>query len=100
VAFFEAGVNLLNKRHDDTEAMEEIVFKDVYPMFGLSDVRNSSTERNTIPKGLSTELKLAKELLRRSMCKKLPVVEEVMFKTKNSCKINRGLASGDERRRH
>jgi hypothetical protein len=98
--FFEAGVNLLNKRrHDDKEAMEEIVFKDVYPMFGLSDVRNSSTERNTaIQQDIQQNLKLAKELLQKIYVhKKLPVVEEVMFKTEEQLqKINRGLASGDE----
>ena len=98
--FFEAGVKLLNKRrHDDTETMEEIVFKDVYPMFGLSDVRNSSTERNTaIQKDFQQNLKLAKELLQKIYAqKKLPIVEEVMFKTDEQLqKINRGLASGDE----
>jgi hypothetical protein len=98
--FFEAGVNLLNKRrNDDTETMEEIVFKDVYPMFGLSDVRNSSTERNTaIQKDFQQNLKLAKELLQKIYAqKKLPIVEEVMFKTEEQLqKINRGLASGDE----
>jgi hypothetical protein len=63
-------VNLLNKRrHDETEAMEEIVFKDVYPMFGLSDVRNSSTERNTaIQKDFQQNLKLAKDLAAEDLC--------------------------------
>jgi len=98
--FFEAGVNLMNKRRsDEKESMEEIVFKDVYPLFGLADVRNSSTERNTaIQKDFQQNLKLAKELLQKIYAeKKLPIVEEVMFKTEEQLqKINRGLASGDE----
>jgi len=37
--FFEAGLNLLNKRRVDSKAtMEEIVFKDVFPLYGMSDV--------------------------------------------------------------
>ena len=60
--FFQAGMNLLNRRRADAKAaMEEIVFKDVYPMYGMSDVRNSSLERNTaIQNDLQQNLKLAK----------------------------------------
>lgn len=98
--FFEAGVNLMNKRRrDEKAALEEIVFKDVYPLFGLSDVRNSSTERNTaIQKDFQQNLKLAKDLLQKIYAhKQLPIVEEVIFKTEEQLKkINRGLASGDE----
>ncbi len=98
--FFEAGVNLMNKRRNDEKAaMEEIVFKDVYPLFGLSDVRNSSLERNSaIQKDFQQNLKLAKDLLQKIYEQKsLPIVEEVMFKTEEQLqKINRGLASGDE----
>lgn len=98
--FFEAGVNLMNRRRrDEKAAMEEIVFKNVYPLFGLSDVRNSSIERNTaIQKDFQQNLKLAKDLLQKIYAqKKLPIVEEVIFKTEEQLqKINRGLASGDE----
>lgn len=98
--FFEAGVNLMNKRRtDDKAALEEIVFKDVFPLYGLADVRNSSTERNNaIQKDLQQNLKLVKNLLLRIHSqKKLPIVEEVIFKTEEQLhKINRGLASGDE----
>ncbi len=98
--FFEAGVNLMNKRRaDEKAALEEIVFKDVFPLFGLADVRNSSIERNTaIQKDLQQNLKLVKDLLHKILAqKKLPIVEEVIFKTEEQLqKINRGLASGDE----
>ena len=98
--FFEAGMNLLNKRRVDAKAlMEEIVFKDVYPLYGLADVRNSSVERNlAIQKDLQENLDLAKALLREIYAAtKFPLVEEVIFKTEDQLKkINRGLASGDE----
>ncbi|MEO8472290.1 MAG: GAF domain-containing protein [Chryseolinea sp.] len=98
--FFEAGVNLMNRRRvDEKAALEEIVFKDVYPLFGLADVRNSSLERNAaIQKDLQQNLKLVKDLLQRiNSQKNLPIVEEVIFKTDEQLrKINAGLASGDE----
>jgi hypothetical protein len=98
--FFEAGMNLLNKRRVDPKAsLEEISFKDVYPMFGMMDVRNSSIERNlAIQNDLQQNLKLAKELLQKIYSAKgFPIIEEVIFKTDDQLKkINRGLASGDE----
>ncbi len=46
--FLEAGVTLMNKRRKgERSSLEEITFKDVYPLYGMSDVRNSSIERNT-----------------------------------------------------
>ena len=98
--FFEAGTNLLNKRKANPRAsMEEIVFKDVYPLYGMSDVRNSSVERNkAIQNDLQENLELAKDLLKKIYAdKRFPLVEEVMYKTDEQLKkISRGLASGDE----
>lgn len=98
--FFEAGVTLMNKRRKGEKAfMEEIVFKDVSPLYGMSDVRNSSIERNmAIQSDLQQNLSLAKELLRNiNTRRKLPVVSEVIYKTEEQfAKISRGLASGDE----
>lgn len=98
--FLEAGMNLMNRRRlDEKAALEEIVFKDVYPLFGLSDVRNSSSERNlAIQQDLLHNLRLAKDLLSKILSlKKLPVVEEVISKGDEQVrKLTRGLASGDE----
>ena len=98
--FFQAGMNLLNRRRADAKAsMEEIVFKDVYPMYGMSDVRNSSLERNTaIQNDLQENLKLAKGLLQKIYsARKFPLIEEVIFKMdEQSKKIKGGLSSGDE----
>lgn len=98
--FFEAGVNLMNKRRRGERAsMEEIVFKDVYPLFGMADVRNSSIERNkAIQDDLEENLNLVKDLLLHiNEAKKLPLLEEIIFKTeKLRLQISRGLASGDE----
>jgi GAF domain-containing protein len=99
--FFEAGSNLLTKRRrgEKNAVLEEISFKDVYPLFGLADVRNSSLERTSaIQQDLQQNLKLAKDLLQKiNVQKKLPLIDEVMFKTTQQLeKISGGLASGDE----
>lgn len=98
--FFEAGMNLLNQRRSNPRAsMEEIVFKDVYPLYGMADVRNSSIERNlAIQKDLQENLELGKELLKKIYAdQRFPLVEEVMYKIDEQLKkISRGLASGDE----
>jgi hypothetical protein len=98
--FLEAGNNLLVKRRRGEKAsMEEISFKDVYPLFGLSDVRNSSIERTTaIQRDLQQNLKMAKDLLQKIYNnKKLPLVEEVKYKTDSLMeKLSKGMASGDE----
>lgn len=99
--FFEAGLSLLNKRRKGTKnsAMDEIVFKEVFPLYGMADIRNSSIERTiAIQRDLQQNLKLAKELLQRiNLAKHLPLLDEVIFKVDEQLKqINRGLASGDE----
>lgn len=98
--FFEAGVNLMNKRRKGEDAaFEEIVFKDVYPLYGMADVRNSSVERNAaIRKDLQQNLQLVKDLLMLiNEQRALPLLDEVIFKTEGQLKrLKRGLASGDE----
>lgn len=98
--FFEAGNNLLAKRRAGEKAvLEDIFFKDVYPLFGLADVRNSSIERTAaIQYDLQQNLRLAKDLLLKiNLSKKLPLLEEVIYKTDQQLeKIEYGLASGDE----
>jgi hypothetical protein len=98
--FFEAGTNLLNKRRMGEKAqLEDIIFKDVFPLFGLADVRNSSLERNAaIQHDLQENLGLVKALLRQLHdLKKLPLLDEIMYKTEKQLdKLSGGLASGDE----
>lgn len=98
--FFEAGKNVLDKRRKGEAAVfEDIIFKDVFPLFGLADVRNSSLERTAaIRHDLTQNLELAKELLQKIQQRmKLPLVDETLFKADAQLeKLELGLASGDE----
>lgn len=98
--FFEAGLRLMNSRRSNPDAkFEDIVFRDVYPFFGMVDIRNSSRERNgAIQEDLQENLRMAKVLLERFLAKvKLPLIEELIFRADMHIALaNRNLSSGDE----
>jgi len=84
---------------DESPQLDNIVFKDVMPLFGQLDIRGSSTARNTaIKHDLSTQLTLAIDVLNEA-CKheKLPIYDELMFRIKEYLNdVNDGLKAGDE----
>ena len=98
--FLEAGKKVLEKRaRGESAVFEDIVFKDVYPLFGMADVRNSSLERTlAIQEDLSHNIEMVNDLLRKiQRDRKLPILDETLFKTDALLqKIKSGLASGDE----
>lgn len=98
--FFQAGVNLMNKRRVGEKAsFEEIVFKNVFPLYGMSDVRNSSVERNrAMQKDLHQNLDLVRDLfLKINEKRQLPLLDEVDFKADELLKkLQHGLSNGEE----
>lgn len=98
--FREAALNLIEKVENGRfPEMEPIVFQDVYPLYGVSDVRGSSTERsNAIQEDLIEHLHLAESVL-KSACKyrELPILDELkFFISKNLRKLKHGMLSEDE----
>lgn len=63
----------------------EIVFKDVYPLYGQIDIKDSSRERNlSIQRDLMIQLSEVNEILGAAVKKfGLPVYEELMFRVDN-----------------
>lgn len=98
--FLEEGFNILNRRNKkDRSPLRSIVFNEVYPIYGLSDIRNSSIERNiAIQEDLRTNLKEAKKLVSTLLeYKKMPVLGEIHYRAELELqKINNVLDSGDE----
>jgi len=98
--FLNAAYNVIEQEERGLEATpEDIVFKDVYPLYGASDIRGSSTVRNdAIKKDLKKQLKLAKDAIKALFKRRnFPFLEELEFQvSKLSSKINKGLLSGDE----
>ena len=99
--FIEAAENYQLQLAEKVEKpkLEQIVFNDVYPLFGQSDIKGSSIARNTaIKEDLTTQLKLAVAILNEAcLVEKLPIYDELIFRIKEySTNVSQGLRAGDE----
>lgn len=98
--FYEAAEKYHAENQTNENAkLDEIVFNDVYPLFGQSDIKGSSDARNlAIKEDLTTQLSLAITVL-EDACKteKLPIYNELMFRVSSYLKdVKQGLNAGDE----
>ena len=98
--FRQAVLDTIERRPDGAvPEIESIVFRDVYPLYGASDIRGSSTQRNvTIQADLSAHLGLAREVVQRAReAKRLPILDELDYRIdKQIAHIQTDLHSGDE----
>ncbi len=98
--FREAAKNYIQRMGEGEKARaEEIVFENVYPLYGLSDIRGSSTERNrAIQADLAEQLMLAHAvLLEVQQHRPMPVIDEMCFRLgQYLTEIDHELRSGDE----
>jgi hypothetical protein len=79
--------------------MPPIVFSDVHPLFGVSDLRGSSTQRNlAIQADLIEHLTLARNVVRRAHgARRLPILDELAYRIgKHLGEIELNIQSGDE----
>ncbi|PQJ79569.1 GAF domain-containing protein [Polaribacter porphyrae] len=98
--FYEAAEKYhIENRTNEEAKLDEIVFKDVYPLYGQSDIKGSSLARSTaIKEDLVTQLSLAITVL-EDACKteKLPIYNELMFRVSSYLtEVKEGLNAGDE----
>ena len=101
--FIEAAFNLLEHRekHPDNGAIEPIVFQDVYPLYGQSDIVGSSTKRNAaIQADLIDNLKRAQHLLIRIIEElPLPLADHFLLAVENDLQsLQQSFNSNDETR--
>jgi hypothetical protein len=98
--FFEAAENFLEaQRFFQNSAMEDIVFPQVYPLYGQQDIQGSSTERNlSIQADLIEQLTLANNVLETAVEKySLPIYKELQFRIAQFIrKLQEGISAGDE----
>ena len=98
--FFEAAENLLEQRQSNPKAtIEEIYFPEVYPLFGQSDVKGSSTERNNaIQDDMIEQLGLAKNVIDLANSKYIfPIYNQLKYKLEECIRrMKKGLNAGDE----
>ena len=98
--FYEAVEKYhLESQTNENAKLDQIVFKDVYPLFGQCDIKGSSDARNkSIQEDLITQLTLAIDVL-KDACKKesLPIYNELMFRVSTFLNdVKNGLNAGDE----
>lgn len=99
--FINAALNYIEQENhgDEQKKIEPIVFDNVYPLYGATDIRNSSKERNNaLQADLLEQLNLAKIMVEDSYRhNKFPILDELKFRiNKTIRKIKKGLYSGDE----
>ncbi|MEM9001046.1 MAG: GAF domain-containing protein [Bacteroidota bacterium] len=66
-------------------SFNEIVFKDIYPLYGQIDIKDSSKQRNSaIQRDLMIQLSQIKDIIDKAWLKlKLPIYEELVFRVNN-----------------
>jgi GAF domain-containing protein len=98
--FREAAMRHFDRAADgEYTAAEPIVFADVYPLYGLSDIRGSSNHRSAaIQADLMEQLKLADSVIATANEEQpLPVLSELQHRVAAHIEsIRDGLRSGDE----
>lgn len=98
--FRKAAFSHLERSRDgESSELEPIVFRDVYPLYGASDVRGSSEARNlAIQTDLVEHLTLALQVVRSaSEARPLPILSEVSYRTERHLEMIRsGLGTGDQ----
>ncbi|MCA1961009.1 MAG: GAF domain-containing protein [Desulfomonile sp.] len=97
--FRRAALKLIEGRAArGADDLEPIVFRDVYPLYGSSDIRGSSEVRTqAIQADLTEHLTLALNVIRSaSAAKTLPVLQDLEHRAQAlTDKITRGFNSGD-----
>lgn len=100
--FYEAAREHIAKLESDDTAssnLKSIVFKDVIPLYGQSDIKGSSVLRNSaIQKDLAKQLNLAAKIIKKAkIIFDLPIYNDLIFRI-NEYKetIENKLDSGDE----
>ncbi|MFQ5485991.1 MAG: hypothetical protein ACE5DO_11755, partial [Desulfobacterales bacterium] len=91
--------HLENLRRGEISQMPSIVFKDVYPLYGISDIRGSTNERNrAIQKDLSEHLELALKVVNLAYkANPILILKELSLRIEQQLEqIKKGLGSGDE----
>ncbi|MGO9567385.1 MAG: GAF domain-containing protein [Desulfomonilaceae bacterium] len=83
----------------ESSELEPIVFRDVFPLYGASDVRGSSEARNrAIQSDLVEHLELALQVVQSAAeARSLPILSEASYRTERHLEmIHNGFGTGDQ----
>ena len=98
--FHEAAFHHLDRlRMGQVSDLEPIVFRDVYPLYAISDIRGSSDARNrAVQEDLEEQLGLALKVIHLAKeARPMPILEELSHRLGTQMEhLRAGLSSGDE----
>jgi hypothetical protein len=99
---FTEAANRFNKEKaagEEIPVLEEIVFDKIYPLYGQSDIKGSSTARNlTIQADLDLQLSLVINTFKKIMgIRPMPIYKKLIFRVNKYLEdVRGGLKAGDE----
>lgn len=98
--FFEVAENVLEKRTQNlSDPVDEVIFRDVIPLYGQFDIRGSSTARNqAIQSDLIKQLCQAEGVMDAArQTNKFPIYDHLRFRIQKYRKeLQHGINAGDE----
>lgn len=98
--FFEVAESTLESRNQGkSDPGDEVIFRDVVPMYGQFDIKGSSTARNdAIQKDLVKQLCLAEDVMDNArQYHRLPIYDHLRFRIQKYRKdLEAGIHAGDE----
>jgi hypothetical protein len=98
--FRDAALSYIdNLRNDIVTEMEDIIFENVFPFHGQSDIKDSSVLRsNAIRADLVENLESARNIFTKATSKmSMPILEELSFRITNQIdQLNKGMSSSIE----
>ncbi|MBI3635846.1 MAG: GAF domain-containing protein, partial [Candidatus Rokubacteria bacterium] len=101
--FRDAAMNHMDRRRigvgAESDELEPIVFDNVYPLYGLADIRGSSTHRaRAIQADLLSQLRLARAAVDVAhRARALPALHQLLYRVdRHAERIAAGLHTGDE----
>jgi hypothetical protein len=97
--FQKAALNFIQRQDESSSDLEPIIFQQLYPLYGASDIRGSSEYRNAaIQSDLIEHLKITREIVQLAQSDRpLPILAALTHRIdKNLKEIETGLSSGDE----
>jgi len=97
--FRRAALRYIGEEGRSVSELEPILFPDVYSLYGVSDIRDSSDHRNAaLQSDLAEQLKMAQEILIMAYKKRpLPILDALSHRIgKTIAEVKQHLSSGDE----
>ena len=97
----EAQQFMIKQNNGEHAVFKDIIFKDVYPLYGQLDIKSSSSRRNeAVKKDLIKQINGVRRILSSALAfTNMPAYEELLYRVETyKAEIRTGLSAGSEHR--